>query len=261
MRTRRLVLTATAAWTLCGSGAAGQQAPPDALALQVGRAAVERDLQVTPPCPNAWHVAFSQARISLRGSPQEGVWPLSVTVTGTMSCDWLGRRMNYRFESDALVRLAADEGGRWSDAGSEVTNKNTTPFEGGEPPPPAEAGRKRTAKEAEPKPAQAGGAGPDTSTGVLRADLKRLFLAQEVYYSAHNAYADGPGLSAYTAPGGRQFRPSAGVRVTIREASIAGWSAEARRRSGGLRCALFVGRAKPIPPASRAGKVGCTAAP
>lgn len=241
------LLSVVALCGLCATGAAAQQEPPEPLVLQLGRSAVERDLQVTPPCPSAWRVAFTQARITQRGSPQDGIWPVSVTTAGTMSCDWLGRRMNYRFEADALVRASVDDGGRWSDAGSDATNENMTPFAGGDTPRPPEAG---------PKPAApAGGGKPGTNT--LRADLERLLRAQEVYYSTHHTYAGAPGARASFALGPGRYHSSRGVRVTIREAGTTGWSAEAQPRAGGARCTLFVGKAKPLPPATQVGLPGC----
>ncbi len=88
------------------------------------------------------------------------------------------------------------------------------------------------------------------NAAALRADLRNLASVQESYFYSHTSY------SADTAA--LQLTTSNGVVMTIVEATGSGWSAIATHpQSFPLTCALFMGFAAPLPPATNEGVVGC----
>lgn len=85
---------------------------------------------------------------------------------------------------------------------------------------------------------------------TLLATLREVRVAEELYVQQHDVYtADLASLD---------FTPSAGMVVTLTEASDAGWAATASHPSARLHhCALFVGRATPPEPATAEGVIAC----
>jgi prepilin-type N-terminal cleavage/methylation domain-containing protein len=84
----------------------------------------------------------------------------------------------------------------------------------------------------------------------IKSDLKNLATAQEAYLFDNGLYAD--------AVGKLNFSPSNGVTVTIIEASPGGWSGKSTHpQSHPLECALFVGTAAPLAPATSEGVMHC----
>jgi Tfp pilus assembly protein PilE len=88
--------------------------------------------------------------------------------------------------------------------------------------------------------------------GAMRADLQRLAAAEESYFYDHRVYtAD---LAPLVAGG---FRPSPGVHIEVREATMVGWSATADRPGTPVQCALFVRQAAPVGAARTPGETAC----
>jgi Tfp pilus assembly protein PilE len=89
--------------------------------------------------------------------------------------------------------------------------------------------------------------------GALRATLLDLAAAQESHFYDYRAYAGDTDTLRRTG-----FAPGAGVRVTIREATRAGWSASASHPDTRVQCFLFVRDAAPVGSAKVAGAVHCS---
>lgn len=89
--------------------------------------------------------------------------------------------------------------------------------------------------------------------GALRANLLNLAAAQESHFYDYRAYAGD--IEALRRAG---FAPGSGVRVTIREATRAGWSASASHPGTRVQCFLFVRDAAPVGSATVAGAVHCS---
>jgi hypothetical protein len=87
---------------------------------------------------------------------------------------------------------------------------------------------------------------------LLRAELRRLALAQESFFYDHGVYA-GDVLSLSAAG----FRPSPGIRLVVHEATLSGWSAAAWKPDAALSCAVFVRSAAPIGAARVPGEIRC----
>lgn len=88
---------------------------------------------------------------------------------------------------------------------------------------------------------------------VLRADLRRLAVAQESHFYDHRVYAADP--ADLQAAG---FRLSPGVRIVVNEATQTGWSASASHAETQARCFVFVRGAAPLGSATRAGEIRCS---
>jgi prepilin-type N-terminal cleavage/methylation domain-containing protein len=87
----------------------------------------------------------------------------------------------------------------------------------------------------------------------MKADLRNLATAQEAYS------ADNPGYYAGAIPSALLiYNPSSGIVVTITEGTATGWGAVASSATTTRTCALFVGNAAPVAPASLAGQVACS---
>lgn len=85
---------------------------------------------------------------------------------------------------------------------------------------------------------------------AIKSDLKNLATAQEAYLFDKATYADD--LSKLNA------NSSSGVTLVIVEASSGGWSGTSTHPlSWPLKCALFVGSAAPVPPATVDGVMTC----
>jgi type IV pilus assembly protein PilA len=85
---------------------------------------------------------------------------------------------------------------------------------------------------------------------AVKSDLRNLVTAQEAYYYANNEYAaDLATLNTI---------PSSGVIIDIVEATPGGFSAAAtHERANPLVCAIYVGTAAPVAPASKEGVAAC----
>ena len=85
---------------------------------------------------------------------------------------------------------------------------------------------------------------------AMRSDLHNLTTAQEAFFYDRSHYsADLDSL---------QFKGSKGDAIVIVEASATGWAATATHQESYPKfCALFIGDAAPIAPATAAGVVAC----
>jgi type IV pilus assembly protein PilA len=90
---------------------------------------------------------------------------------------------------------------------------------------------------------------------AMRSDLRNLATVQETYWTNNSAYYAGviPNIAAF------DYRPTAGVIISIVSATAAGWSAQASAPGRTLQtCVIFYGTAPPIPPATVDAAVACT---
>ena len=86
---------------------------------------------------------------------------------------------------------------------------------------------------------------------TLKSDLRNLATAQEAYYYEKSEYANAISLL--------DISISPGVTLNIVEASASGWSADATHSAANpLTCAMFIGTAAPLAPATGEGVVGCS---
>jgi type IV pilus assembly protein PilA len=84
----------------------------------------------------------------------------------------------------------------------------------------------------------------------MKSDLHNLTTAQEAYFYDHTKYT--------TNLDSLKFTPSKGDAVTITEATVNGWSATSQNpESYPHFCALFLGTASAVAPATVAGVVAC----
>jgi prepilin-type N-terminal cleavage/methylation domain-containing protein len=84
----------------------------------------------------------------------------------------------------------------------------------------------------------------------MRSDLHNLTTAQEAYFYDHSAYTN----TMDSLP----FKPTKGDSVTIVEATASGWSATSQNpQSYPHFCALFLGTATAVAPATEPGVVAC----
>ncbi len=84
----------------------------------------------------------------------------------------------------------------------------------------------------------------------MRSDLKNLATAQEAYYYEAQVYSQN--LDSL------KFVPSSGVTINVVEATDAGWSATSTHPAAYPRvCAIFMGNAAPVVPATVQGVVAC----
>ena len=88
------------------------------------------------------------------------------------------------------------------------------------------------------------------NAATIKSDLKNLATAQEAYFYDNATYA--------TATTDLDYRTSSGVIVTMGTATSSGWSASATHpASAPLTCAIFVGNAPVLAPATLEGQIGC----
>jgi len=92
-----------------------------------------------------------------------------------------------------------------------------------------------------------------SAQSALRSDLRRLASAQESYFYDHRVYAADPLDLQATG-----FRPSAGVRIGVHEATQTGWSASASHPDTPDRCFLFLRSAAPVGTATKPGEMHCS---
>ena len=85
---------------------------------------------------------------------------------------------------------------------------------------------------------------------AMRSDLHNLVTAEEGYYYSNNSYNSS--LSALN------FNTSAGVTITVPEATAGGWSAAATHSSlGAETCTVYFGTATALAPSTLEGRITC----
>ncbi|MGH7545008.1 MAG: type IV pilin protein [Gemmatimonadota bacterium] len=87
--------------------------------------------------------------------------------------------------------------------------------------------------------------------GTLKADLKNLSTHQELYYQGIGVFTYSNDLATL------EFRRSPGVEIDIPEATTTGWSARATHVASTWSCALFIGEAEALEPATLHGAIEC----
>jgi len=87
---------------------------------------------------------------------------------------------------------------------------------------------------------------------VMKSDLRNMAVAQESYFYDYLVYA---GSATALQDGG--WEPSEDVTVDILEATLAGWSAEARNSGTTARCYVFIRDGAPVGLATQEGVVAC----
>ena len=88
---------------------------------------------------------------------------------------------------------------------------------------------------------------------TMKTDLRNLITAQEAYLAGVGVYYDGPIPAS-----GLGFTASSGVTLTLVDVSASGWAATASHVSApNWVCAVFVGSAAPIAPATAEGQIAC----
>jgi type IV pilus assembly protein PilA len=85
----------------------------------------------------------------------------------------------------------------------------------------------------------------------MKSDLKNLAEAEEGFFYDSTFYTSS--LVALN-----NFNSSAGVTLTVTEATPQGWSAKAVHSQTSRYCTLFEGGASPVPPATVEGRITCT---
>lgn len=88
---------------------------------------------------------------------------------------------------------------------------------------------------------------------AMKTDLRNLVSAEEAFYSNGQVYYGGVVPNA-TMP----FDPSERITITLSGASATGWAAEATHASTSRTCAIFMGTAPAVAPATVEGRVACT---
>lgn len=88
---------------------------------------------------------------------------------------------------------------------------------------------------------------------VMKGDLRNLGTSQEAYYYNNQTYYGGPVPDPALV-----FSPSPGVSITLQNVSAQGWAATATHPNTSRTCAMYVGNAGPIGPATVEGEVACT---
>ena len=89
-----------------------------------------------------------------------------------------------------------------------------------------------------------------SKAAVLMTDLRNLATAEEGYFYERRTYSNDVDSLKFSA--------SAGVIITIAEATPTGWSAQAEQPSVTAKvCAIFMGSASKLPPANVEGIPAC----
>ena len=87
-------------------------------------------------------------------------------------------------------------------------------------------------------------------TGSMKSDLRNLAVAQEGYYFTNNTYTN--------VLANLNMSASPGVTITFVTANASGWSATSTHPNANpITCAIFIGGAPALPPATQAGIVAC----
>ncbi|HEU4642822.1 MAG TPA: prepilin-type N-terminal cleavage/methylation domain-containing protein [Gemmatimonadaceae bacterium] len=85
---------------------------------------------------------------------------------------------------------------------------------------------------------------------AIKSDLRNLATAEESYYYSNDTYTADLGAL--------NFNPTAGVTITISEATAGGWGATATRPGASVNsCALFFGSVAPVAPATVEASIVC----
>ncbi len=85
---------------------------------------------------------------------------------------------------------------------------------------------------------------------AMRSDLHNLVTAEEGYYYSNNTYNSNLGQL--------NFITSAGVTITVPEATAGGWSASATHSSlGAEKCTVYFGTAAALAPSTLEGRITC----
>jgi prepilin-type N-terminal cleavage/methylation domain-containing protein len=88
---------------------------------------------------------------------------------------------------------------------------------------------------------------------TMQSDLRQFAAHEESYFYDNSVYT--PNLGLLAAAG---FNQSAGVTLTIAEATATGWAAiAAHTQSSGVECALFSGTAAPVGASTEEGVIAC----
>jgi prepilin-type N-terminal cleavage/methylation domain-containing protein len=92
----------------------------------------------------------------------------------------------------------------------------------------------------------------NTFVGMMKSDLRNLASAQEAFVSDNASYYSGGLPNAALV-----YSSSPGVTIVISEATAGGWSATASHASTPRTCAIYVGNAAPVGPATLEGVAMC----
>ena len=85
---------------------------------------------------------------------------------------------------------------------------------------------------------------------TLKSDLRNLATAEEAYFADSATYTATPPAS--------YFQPSPGVTTSITNADATGWAGSATHPGAmPVTCAVFIGAATPVAPATIEGEVAC----
>ena len=90
-----------------------------------------------------------------------------------------------------------------------------------------------------------------TYVAQMKSDLRNLATAQEAFFYDSTYYTTS--LTSLN-----RFSPSAGVSITINEATPRGWSATATHAHVSRQCYLISGMAAPVGTATVDGKITCS---
>ena len=88
---------------------------------------------------------------------------------------------------------------------------------------------------------------------AMKTDLRNLVSAEEAFFSNGQTYYGGAIPNA-----AMPYDPSQGITVTLSNVSASGWAALATHMSTPRTCAIFMGSAAPVAPATVEGVVACT---
>jgi prepilin-type N-terminal cleavage/methylation domain-containing protein len=88
---------------------------------------------------------------------------------------------------------------------------------------------------------------------AMKTDLRNLVSAEEAYFSNGQTYYGGAVPNA-----AMPFDPSQNVTITLSNVSASGWAASATHTYTTKTCAIFVGNAAAVAPATVEGRVACT---
>jgi len=86
-------------------------------------------------------------------------------------------------------------------------------------------------------------------TAAMKSDLRNLATAEEGYFFSYNTYT-----SSLT---NLNFIPSVHVTLTIPEATGSGWSAKTTHSSTSTQCAIYMGTAAAVAPATHESSLTC----
>ena len=88
---------------------------------------------------------------------------------------------------------------------------------------------------------------------AMKSDLRNLVSAEEAHFTNALTYYNGV-IPDPAFP----FTPSQDVSITLSSVTASGWAATATHASSLKSCAVFVGAAAPLAPATQEGQVACT---